>query len=279
VRLRLPSPLERLDDERLGGVRLFLKRDDLIHPDLPGNKWRKLKYNLRAARSAGRGTLLTFGGAFSNHLRATAAAGHHLGFATIGIVRGERHVPLNPVLARAAALGMTLAHVSRATYRNKSEASFLAGLRERYGDFHLIPEGGANAYAVAGCAELVGEIDRDFDVLCVSSGTGTTLAGAATALAPHQRAIGFSALKGGFLGAEVGRLQAGYGRPTANWAVDDRYHFGGFARRDAALDAFLGDFEARHGIALDPVYEGKMMYAILTGRLFAPGTTVVAVLS
>ncbi|GIF20993.1 1-aminocyclopropane-1-carboxylate deaminase [Actinoplanes tereljensis] len=272
--LRLPSPLERLDDERLGGIEVFLKRDDLIHPDFPGNKWRKLKYNLRAAREQNHTTLLTFGGAYSNHLRATAAAGHHFGFATIGIVRGEQHTPLNPILARATALGMTLAYVDRATYREKTEET----LRERYGDFYLIPEGGANAYALEGCAEIPAEIDRGFDVLCCSSGTGATLAGVATALGPHQRAIGFSALKGDFLAADVRRLQSACGRTSENWSVDNRFHFGGFAKRDATLTAFVDDFEARHGIALDPVYEGKMMYAILTGRLFPAGTTVVALL-
>ncbi|GIM97628.1 1-aminocyclopropane-1-carboxylate deaminase/D-cysteine desulfhydrase [Paractinoplanes toevensis] len=272
MELRLPSPLERLDDERLGGVELFLKRDDLIHPDFPGNKWRKLKYNLRAAGEQNHTTLLTFGGAFSNHLLATAAAGHHFGFATVGIVRGEEHLPLNPVLARATALGMTLAYLDRASYREKAET----GLREAYGDFFLIPEGGANAYALRGCSEIVPEIDRDFDVLCCSSGTGATLAGVATALKAHQRAVGFSALKGDFLAGDVARLQAG--RLTANWSIDNRFHFGGFAKRDATLTAFVEDFEARHGIALDPVYEGKMMFGIFTGRLFPAGTRVVALL-
>ncbi|GAA0537029.1 pyridoxal-phosphate dependent enzyme [Paractinoplanes ferrugineus] len=268
--LRLPSPLERLDEP---GLTIYLKRDDLIHPDFPGNKWRKLKYNLVAAREAGKRTLLTFGGAYSNHLRATAAAGHHFGFETIGIVRGAEHTPLNPVLARARELGMTLAYLDRAAYRRKAEER----LRETYGDFFLIPEGGANRYALRGCAELVEEIDRDFDLLCFSSGTGATLAGAATALRPHQRALGFSALKGDFLAGEVRRLQAGYGHETGNWSIDDRFHFGGFAKRPRPLLEFVDDFHRRHGIALDPVYEGKMMYALLNGAV-EPGTSLVAVL-
>ncbi|MEU4241000.1 pyridoxal-phosphate dependent enzyme [Actinoplanes sp. NPDC026619] len=267
---RLPSPLERLEEG------LFLKRDDLIHPDFPGNKWRKLKYNVAAAKSAGRSTLLTFGGAFSNHLRATAAAGHHFGLDTIGVVRGEEHQPLNPVLARAAALGMRLTYVDRASYRRKAELE--QQLRETYGDFFLIPEGGANSHALKGCAELVAEIDQDFDVLCCSSGTGATLAGVATALKPHQRAVGFSALKGDFLATAVDELQAEFGHRTGNWTIDNRFHFGGFGKRDATLTSFVDDFEKQHGIALDPVYEGKMMYAILIGRLFPPGTKLVALL-
>lgn len=273
--LRLPSPLERLDDERLGGATLWVKRDDLIHPDFPGNKWRKLKYNLAAARRRGRSTLLTFGGAYSNHLLATAAAGHRFGFATVGVVRGEEHTPLNPVLARATALGMTLIYVDRAGYRDKT--SIEEQLRETYGDFFLIPEGGANPYALRGCAELVAEIDRDFDVLCFASGTGATLAGAATALRPHQRAVGFSVLKGGFLTEQVRRLQAGYGHETDNWVIDDRFHFGGFAKRPGVLTDFVADFQHRHGIALDPIYEGKMMYALLSGAA-EPGATLIAVL-
>jgi 1-aminocyclopropane-1-carboxylate deaminase/D-cysteine desulfhydrase-like pyridoxal-dependent ACC family enzyme len=266
--------LERLDDERIGpGVTLFLKRDDLIHPDFPGNKWRKLKYNVAAARAEGHRTLLTFGGAYSNHLVATAAAGHRFGFDTIGIVRGEVHDRLNPILARATALGMTLDYVDRTIYREK-------GGTEKYGDVFLIPEGGANRYGLRGCAELIPEIGRDFDLICFAGGTGATLAGAATALGPHQRAVGFSVLKGGFLTAQVRRLQREYGHETANWRIDDRFHFGGFAKRPRALLDFAEDFRERHGIVLDPVYEAKMMYALLSGAAGAePGTTLIAVLS
>jgi 1-aminocyclopropane-1-carboxylate deaminase len=268
VLLRLPSPLERLDDERAdrAGVTILLKRDDLIHPDFPGNKWRKLKYNIEAARTAGARTLLTFGGAYSNHILATAAAGHHYSFATVGVIRGERHDPLNPVLARATELGMTLTYVSRARYRDKPVDH----------DAYVIPEGGANDLAVTGCAELVGEIDRSFDVLCCSVGTGATLAGVATALEPGQRAVGFAALKGDFLADEVRRLQ---GTPTTNWTVDTGFHFGGFARTTPALTDFTDDFRVRHGIALDRVYEAKMMYALLERGRVTPGTTVVALIA
>ncbi|WP_203782963.1 1-aminocyclopropane-1-carboxylate deaminase/D-cysteine desulfhydrase [Paractinoplanes rishiriensis] len=276
--LRLPSPLDELADERTGGVRVLLKRDDLIHPDFPGNKWRKLKYNLPAA-----GTVLTFGGAWSNHILATAAAGHHFGFGTVGVIRGEEHHPLNPVLARAAGFGMRLAYVDRTTYRSRAEPAFLGRLRDRFGDFHLIPEGGANAAALRGTAELVDEIESPFDVLACACGTGATLAGAATALAPGRRAVGFPVLRGGdYLTGEIRRLQREYGVPTANWSLEPDFHFGGFARRTPVLEGFVSDFHARHGVALDPVYEGKMMSGLLTliGRgVFRPGTTVVALLA
>lgn len=274
--LRLPSPVEPLSDDRLAGtgIQIFLKRDDLIHPDFPGNKWRKLKYNLPG------GTLLTFGGAYSNHLAATAAAGHHGGFPTIGVVRGEQHTPLNPVLAKAAGFGMRLVYVDRTQYRRKNEPDFIHGLHERFGDFHLIPEGGANAEAVRGIAELVGEIDIPFDVICCASGTGATLAGIATALAPGQTAIGFPVMRGGdFLAADIRRLQQEYGVTTTNWSLESDYHFGGFARRTAELDAFIAGFHERHGIALDPVYEAKMMYALLTSPPVTAGARVLAVLA
>ena len=154
--LRLPSPLETLVDERLAtaGVEAMLKRDDLIHPDLPGNKWRKLKYNLRAAREAGHNVLLTFGGAYSNHIQATAAAGYYFGFSTIGVIRGEEHLPLNPILARAVRHGMTLTYVDRTLYRRKTDTEFVDQLHREYGDFYLIPEGSGNGHALRGCAEL-----------------------------------------------------------------------------------------------------------------------------
>jgi len=283
VVLGLPSPVAELADDRAraAGVRVLLKRDDLIHPDLPGNKWRKLKHNLAAAASRGSGTLLTFGGAYSKQLLATAAAGHHFGFATVGVVRGEEHLPLNPILARAAELGMTITYVDRTRYRNRTDPAFLRRLRREFGSFFVIPAGGANADGVRGCAELPAEITEPYDVICCASGTGTTLAGIAAGLPVGRTAIGFSALKGEFLARDVAALQRAYGRATANWTVQTEFHFGGFAHRTAELDAFAEDFRERHEIDLDPVYEAKMMAGImaLLGRgRWRPGTTLVAVL-
>jgi 1-aminocyclopropane-1-carboxylate deaminase len=265
-------------------LRLFLKRDDLIHPELPGNKWRKLKYNLRAARDAEHTTLLTFGGAYSNHIRATAAAGHLFGFTTIGVIRGEEHLPLNDSLAYAAAQGMRLGYLDRTTYRHKTEPDVIAQLHRRFGDFYLLPEGGSNAAAVRGCGELPAEIDQPFDVICCACGTGGTLAGIAAGLRPGQRALGFSALKGGqFLHHEVERLQAEtYGTIKGDWAIAYDFHFGGFARRTPVLDEFISEFADRHGIALDWVYVAKMMYGIFAlaerGE-FDKGTRIIAVIT
>ena len=272
--LRLPSPLVELPS--VGGVRLWLKRDDLVHPELPGNKWRKLKYNLVAARGARQ--LLTFGGAYSNHLRAVAAAGRLCGFETIGVVRGEEHLPLNESLAFAVERGMRLTYLDRTAYRRKTEV--LDRLHDEFGDFFLIPEGGSNDLALPGYRELVEEIEIPFDVLCCPCGTGGTLAGLAMALRPGQRAIGFSALKGGgFLTEDVAGLQ---GRPTGNWSIETEFHFGGFAKRTAELDGFIAGFERDHGIVLEWVYVAKMMYGltelIRRGR-FEPGTRIVAVIT
>jgi 1-aminocyclopropane-1-carboxylate deaminase len=282
--LRLPSPLTELYDDRVAreGVRLYLKRDDLIHPEFPGNKWRKLKRNLAAAR--GHRRLLTFGGAYSNHVRAVAAAGHHLGVETVGVIRGEEHSTLNPSLAYAVRLGMRLVYLDRTTYRGKTDPAVLDPLVDRYGPCYVIPEGGSNPAGVRGCAELPAELTVEYDVLCCATGTGTTLAGIAAVLPGHARAIGFAVLKGAqYLEEEVRRLQEEtFGAATTNWTVDHSAHAGGYARRTPALDAFAADFEARHHITLDPVYEAKMMNG-LTTRIaegaFAPGTSIVAILS
>lgn len=264
------------------GVRVFLQRDDLLHGDVPGNKWRKLKHNLTAARAQGHDRLLTFGGAYSNHLRAVAAAGRRFGFATVGVVRGEPHEPLNPSLAYCVAQGMHLTYLDRGSYRRKTAPDVLAKLE--FGPCYVVPEGGSNALGARGCAELPSEIEIDYDVLCCAVGTGGTLAGIAAGLPDGRRAMGFAVLKGArYLDDEVRRLQQeAFGAPTANWSVDHDFHFGGYAKTTATLDRFVTDFEAQHHIPLDRVYEAKMMYGLYTRideGACSPGTTVVAVLS
>ncbi|MDE3725031.1 pyridoxal-phosphate dependent enzyme [Nocardiopsis sp. N85] len=281
--VRSPSPLTEIDDPRLRGVRLWLKRDDLLHPEVPGNKWRKLHLNLREAHARGATTLLTFGGAYSNHIRAVAAAGRACGFATVGVIRGEERPPLNPTLEFAVKRGMRLTYLDRDAYRAKHTPEVVAALRDRFGDFHLLPEGGSNALAVRGCAPVAGEIGVDFDVLCCACGTGGTLAGVAAGLGPGRRALGFAVLKGGgFLADEVRRLQREAGTVTDNWSIDADHHFGGFAKYPPELRAFVADFENRHGIEPERVYVAKMLAGIYDlaarGRL-RPGTRVVALIT
>ncbi|MHB9758894.1 1-aminocyclopropane-1-carboxylate deaminase/D-cysteine desulfhydrase [Streptomyces sp. BYX5S] len=286
LRPHLPSPLVEVDDERFArhGVRLLLKRDDLIHRDLIGNKWRKLAPNLAAA---GGRTLVTFGGAYSNHLRATAAAGRLLGLATIGVVRGQELAdrPLNPSLSRCVADGMRLHFVDRSTYRRKAEPEVLAAVLAAAGagDAYVVPEGGSNARAVQGCTELGRELRGRADVVALACGTGGTLAGAAAGLGPEQRALGVAVLKGGFLPGEVRALQeAAFGGPRGAWRVEDRFHFGGYARVPAELAAFAEDFEARHGVPVERLYVAKTLYALAAlaeEGAFARGTTVAAVVT
>ncbi|GAA5118683.1 pyridoxal-phosphate dependent enzyme [Pseudonocardia adelaidensis] len=281
--LQLPSPLQDLHDDRLAGVRLFLKRDDLIHPEVTGNKWRKLKYLLADACASRASTLLTFGGAYSNHLRATAAVGRMCGFTTIGVVRGEEE-PHNAMLDAAMSDGMQLHYMDRATYRRKADPEVIDALHRRFGDFYLVPEGGSTEFAVPGCRELVDEIEQPFDVIACPVGTGGTLAGIAAGLAPGQRALGVSVLKGAAsLDDDVRSLQLdATGRVVGNWSIEHRFHCGGFARRSPELDEFLGDFDRRHGLRLDHVYVGKLMlavFALISEGAFADGSRVVAVVT
>lgn len=254
-----------LPDEALAalGVRLWLKWDD--------NKARKLKYNLIEARDQGHRTILTFGGSYSNHLRAVAKAGREHGFETIGIVRGEPHEPLNESLSYCVAQGMHLSYLDRSFYRD------LRSRKVEFGDCYVIPEGGSNACGARGCAEITSEIDADYDVICCPVGTGGTLAGLAYGLPDGKRAVGYATLKGDFLAAEVARLQdEAFGTVTPNWSVDTRYHCGGYARRTAALDAFMHDLRNRHGLNLDWVYVAKMMLGIFTDP---PGKSIVALIT
>ncbi|MBC2904846.1 pyridoxal-phosphate dependent enzyme [Streptomyces cupreus] len=283
---RLPSPLQELVDDRFArsGVRLLLKRDDLIHPDLIGNKWRKLAPNLTAA--AGR-TVLTFGGAYSNHLRATAAAGRLLGLPTIGVVRGQELAgrPLNPSLARCAADGMRLHFVDRSTYRRKTEPDTQAAILRATDaeDAYVVPEGGSNDRAVHGCQGLGAELRGHADLVALACGTGGTLAGLAAGLASGQRVLGIPVLKGGFLTDDISALQhRAFGGPQGTWTLDDRFHFGGYARTTPELESFAADFEQRHGVPVERLYVAKLLYGLVTlaaEGAFPRGTTIAAVIT
>jgi 1-aminocyclopropane-1-carboxylate deaminase len=252
-------------------------------PHFDSNKPRKLKYNLAAAHKAGASTLLTFGGAYSNHIRAVAAAGRTEGFATIGVIRGEQHLPLNESLAYAASQGMHLTYMDRESYRTKNSPGTRRLLRSTFGDFFLIPEGGSNPAAVRGCAELPAEITEPFDVICCPVGTGGTLAGIAAGLSPGQRAIGFATLKGSFLTEEVAELQRRtYGQVSDNWHIENDFHFGGYAKIPPQLDTFAANFGADHGFEVDRIYVAKMLYGITTmieTDEFVPGTRIIAVIT
>ena len=267
-------------------MRLLLWRDDLLNPALPGNKARKLKYNLLRARAEGHTQLLTFGGAYSNHLAAVAAAGRLYNFATIGLVRGEERLPLNSTLNRCIANGMRLHYLDRLTYRRRAAPEFLVELQRQFGPAYPLPEGGTNALALRGVAELISELRQhtDFDAVAVAAGTGGTLAGLTLGLAEAAypaRAVGVAALKGAdFLRAEVDTLLAATGCVGGHYELHTDYHFGGYAKLPAELRTFIRQFEADYSVLLDPIYTGKLLFGVLDliekGH-FAPGSTVVAV--
>ncbi len=261
------TPVVRIFDETAEehGVELYIKREDLTHPYISGNKYRKLKYNLIAAREQGYDTLLTFGGAFSNHIHAVACAGREFGFKTLGVIRGERAEPLNPTLRNALDWGMKIHHISRTEYRRKGEETFIEDLKEGFGDFYLVPEGGSNAPAVKGCTEIIGNEERSFDYICCACGTGGTIAGIIAAMDGDKKILGFPAMKNGlFLMEDINRLIEDFnGKHYANWRLITDYHFGGFAKFKPELITFINDFKKKHGIQLEPVYTGKLLYGII----------------
>jgi 1-aminocyclopropane-1-carboxylate deaminase len=279
------SHVQEVIDSELkdSGVRLLIKRDDLIHEHISGNKWRKLKYNLREAAEQNHHTLLTFGGAYSNHIAATAFAAQKAGLSSIGVIRGEDDLT-NPTLQFAREHGIQLYFVSREDYRRKNEDDFIDSLEEKFDRFFLIPEGGANGSGVRGCVEVLPEIEEDFDVVCCAAGTGTTLAGLALTLKENQKLLGFPALKGGeFLNDEVERLilESRLRPPSSiNMHLITDYHFGGYAKMKTELLEFIYGFQERTGIPLDPVYTGKMMYGVydmIRNGLFEKGATILAI--
>lgn len=242
-------------------ISVSIKREDLLHPFVSGNKFRKLKYNLLQAKAEKQTTLLTFGGAFSNHIAAVAFAGQENGFKTIGIIRGDElgdKINENPTLSFAQNCGMQLEFVSREEYRLKSETTFLENLKQKFGDFYLVPEGGTNALAVKGCEEILTEEDAQFDYVCCAVGTGGTISGIINSILPHQKVLGFPALKGDFLKEEIRNFAT-----NENWELISEYHFGGYGKVSPELIEFINRFYATTQIPLDPIYTGKMVFGVI----------------
>lgn len=245
-------------------IRVFVKREDLTDQYISGNKWYKLKYNLIEAEKLGFRTLLTFGGAFSNHIHAAAAAGYKFGFKTIGVIRGEEHLPLNPTLSFAYENGMYLEYIDRTSYRKKYDQELIQKLKDKYGDFYLIPEGGSNHLAVKGCAEIISSINIKFDYICSACGTGGTLAGLILGLNKNAFALGFSVLKGGeFLNQNISSfLKCFDADDFKNWKINLDFHFGGYAKVTKELIEFCSSFSDQHNFIIEPIYTGKMFYGL-----------------
>ncbi len=243
-------------------VMVFVKREDQNHPFISGNKWWKLKYNLQEATRLKHDTLLTFGGAYSNHIYATAAAGKELGLKTIGIIRGEESLPLNRTISFAKSCGMHLHYFSREVYRRKKETEFIQSVHDQFGEFYLIPEGGTNELAVKGCAEFAVQLNSeiDFNYLCLPIGTGGTIAGIIEGLDSSKKIIGFPVLKGAeFLINDINQLLS---KPKNNWSLQLDYHFGGYAKTTLSLKKFIEEVRTTHQLPLDEVYTGKMLWGV-----------------
>lgn len=275
--LKEPTPLLKLEHEIFSkkNIEVLIKRDDQIDDEISGNKWRKLKYNLIHAGSLGFKKILTFGGAYSNHISATAAACARYGFDAVGIIRGdELNKNSNATLQFAHSKGMELQFVDRNQYRERTDSSWLQKLQNQH-QAYVIPEGGTNKFAIKGVAEILNEIDIDFDFIVCPVGTGGTLAGLASALDNRQSAIGISCLKGAeYLEQEIQSLLGS----NRNWRINHDYQFGGYAKFDSRLMEFINEFRAHTGIPLDPVYTGKMIFAVMdmiNKDKFAKGSRII----
>jgi len=262
----------------LYSVHLDIKRLDLIHPQISGNKFFKLKYNILEAQKQGLTRILTFGGAYSNHIAATAYAAHLYGLKSVGIIRGEELAtqPLNPTLANAQKLGMQLHFVSRNEYRLRNDRNYLQQLHNQFSETFIIPEGGTNDLAVQGCQEILSQSDlQNYDVICCAVGTGGTISGLIERSSLHQHVLGFSALKGDFLKQDIMQWTK-----KQNWSLTDAYCCGGYAKTSPELLAFIQNFEEQHAVPLEPIYTGKMMFGLfdlIKNNYFPEGTRILAI--
>jgi 1-aminocyclopropane-1-carboxylate deaminase len=246
-------------------VSLFVKREDELHPKISGNKYRKLAFNIEEAKRLGKTTLITFGGAFSNHILATAAAGKEFGFDTVGVIRGdelandlEKTLSSNDTLRTAKEMGMQFQFVSRSDYRLKMNPEFIDNLEKLFPNSYILPEGGTNDLAIKGCEDILEDKDSEYDYVCLSVGTGGTISGVINSSNFHQKVIGFPALKGDFLIKEIENNKVN----KQNWKLNLDYHFGGYAKINTDLITFINSFYERTGISLDPVYTGKLFFGI-----------------
>lgn len=282
------APLQRLHDPDFdqAGITVRVLRLDLYPSGgdvmSSGNKYFKLKYNIQAAQQQGKTQLLSFGGAYSNHIHALALAGKQYGLQTIGLIRGEQQLPLNPTLQDAVDAGMQLHYLSRADYRRKTEVAYITDLARQFPEAFIIPEGGSNQLGVQGCMEIAEHLEhyrgQHTDTVMLPVATGATMAGLVAAL-PNSTVVGVAVLKGAdFLRDELNTylLQAGQ-RDRKNWLLECEYHGGGYARFDSRLAQFVSNVSARLEVPLEPVYSGKLfkaLYEKLQKKAFPRGSNI-----
>ncbi|WP_372759940.1 1-aminocyclopropane-1-carboxylate deaminase/D-cysteine desulfhydrase [Pseudoalteromonas sp.] len=274
------SPLQPIKCDLLTAKKLFLtvKRDDLLHPLISGNKWRKLKYNLAQMKARNKTELLTFGGAFSNHIHACAAAGHYFNIKTHGIIRGPHLDANNPTLQFAQQYGMQLHPVTRVEYQQRDNANYIAALQARFPNAYILPEGGTNQFALAGCAELAQSLPKH-DYLICPTGSGGTLAGLIEGSPASTQVLGVAVLKqADYLREHITALSAKAAQQS-NWHLLCDFHDGGYGKFSADLWQFCQHMSTQHHLPLEPIYSGKMMYALwqlIAQDYFAPGSKIIA---
>ena len=281
--LNLPSPITEIKNSLLTkkNIQLYIKRDELIHPVIQGNKWRKLKYNITQSQQNGTLPLLSFGGAYSNHLHALAAIGKALNIQTIGIIRGHAPKRLTPCLQDMLDWGMQLQFISRLEYKQKKHQYFIQQLKQQLGEFYLIPEGGNNTAGKKGCAELLNELETHYDTICCEVGSGTML----SALIEHNTKpdthfLGFAVMKNPQLNQDIINNLSKAKKNSSNWSINHDYHFGGFAKTSAELNQFIRDIKQQYKIQLEPVYSGKMLwgiYDLIKKNHFKSGSKILAI--
>lgn len=260
---RIPSPIEQIHDPLFEekGLEVWIKRDDLIHPHIMGNKWRKLKYNILHVRESHLAGIVTFGGAYSNHIAATAAACAANQLPSIGIIRGDELSPdSNPTLRFASDQGMKLQFVSRNEYRQLKENQHQ--LQQIHPGYLILPEGGTNELAIRGCQEILTEMDQSFDYVITSVGTGGTMAGLLKAMSGEGKLIGISALKGNFIHSEFRNMLQHHNIPFENYELMDQWHFGGYGKVTDDLVTFINDTKEKIKVLFDPIYTAKMYFAV-----------------
>ena len=259
-------------------ISLSIKREDYNGNTISGNKLRKLKYNIIEAKRLGINKIVTFGGAFSNHIHAVSYLSLNYGFEVVGIIRGEElihKIDDNSTLSKARENGMKFHFVSREEYKRRNDKAYHDFLKQKIGDFYLIPEGGTNDLAIRGCEEILEQADFNYDYVCCPVGTGGTISGIINASQKHQEIIGFSALKGDFLKEDISKFVT-----KNNWSINTDYHFGGYAKINAELITFINKFKTKYNIPLDPIYTGKMLYGIndlILKGYFKPNSKILAI--
>ena len=261
INLRASLRIQKLNDPSISaaGIALSVLRLDEIHPLISGNKWFKLQYYLRDFQQGNFEGILTFGGAYSNHLHATAALCQHLQIPCRGLVRGfHAQQQRTPTLQECADMGMELHFIARETYRNKTDAAFIEELQTSFPRYYVIPEGGDGPLGLKGAEEIGKLIPNEYDLIVCAVGTGTTLSGIVNQLRPQQRALGFTVMKGGaYL---LPKIEA----QTHNqrWSLENEFHFGGFAKSAPTLQQFIKAMQSTYSLPLDHVYNAKMLYGL-----------------